>query len=825
MDTVTKVMPAANVSASVLEGARVPEIEPVPEAVASPGVVVDEAPADNQRNKKIILLSDGTGNSERSPFKTNVWRTYQALRLAPGRQIARYDDGVGTSRIKPLAMLGGAFGWGLKRGVIDLYKFLCRAYEEGDEIYAFGFSRGAFTIRVLIGLITSQDLVPARHDDGSNISEEELTRRATAAYRVYRNESFRAPLAQLGRFMRDAFLKLRDEVLLGLRPYTKEDNTPITDIRFLGLWDTVDAYGLPIRELKNAVDRFIWPLSFRGLELSDKVRCARHALSLDDERATFHPLMWDERGEAEKAKAGLVPENRIQQLWFAGAHANVGGGYPDDSLAYVPLLWILEEAQKAGLEFEDELLRVYRAFANLYGKIYDSRSGLASFYRYSPRRVDRWPEAAYTSRALVAWTVFERIRQGRYAPIAIHGPIQCVSGPDASDIEERRYNSEAMELVLDTVWWRCISYWTLLFSSALILGFPWLASIFSSPDDEHWGEVLNGFFIFSLLKLVAPAFAGRWIDAFAQHPLYALAFLAFGGAAFFWGSQLRDLVIDRARFAWQTDYAAPIDRARWLREATRHPSSVRRPRSHTARGFPLGGSDMALRIARFFRANGRTRAVQTFVVKQAIPFFFILLICLTGFYAVNWLAFAAVSAAGKVCAPTDASKLISPNPGAIEKPRFDFDIANSCFATGIRLAAGAKYRITFSQPTDWHDGTIDVAELPVRLPNGETRPRLPTEGYGTFETGVPRYMLAGVPMLRVAGENWLKPIARLGLYGHEEYPLGPHSTLIEPQRTGELFLYVNDAVIGVPGLWDIFYPNNRGSVTVEIQAIEPPRSD
>jgi hypothetical protein len=533
-------------------------------------------------------------------------------------------------------------------------------------------------------------------------------------------------------------------------------------------------------------------------------------------------LIWDERREAEKAKAGLVPANRIQQVWFAGAHANVGGGYPDDSLAYVPLLWILEEAQKAGLEFEEELLRVYRASANLYGKIYDSRSGLASLYRYSPRRVDRWPEHAYTSHALVAWTVFERIKQGRYAPISIHGTIQSVNGTDINDVDERLYNNEAMELVLDTVWWRRISYWALLFFSAAILGFPWLGPIFSSPDDEHLGEVLNGFFIFSLLKLVAPAFAGRWIDAFAQYPLIALGSLIFAGTAFFWGVQLRDLVIDRARFAWETPHAAPIDPARWLREATRHPSSLKRPHSHTRHSFPLGASNVGLRIARFFRTNGRARRVQTFLVRQMIPFFFIALICLTGFYAMNWLAFAVVSAAGEVCAPTDAAKLVSLEPGKVKTLRFD--IADPCFATGIRLTAGTKYRITFSHPTDWHDGGIDLADLPVRQPNGQTRPRLPTEGYATFDKGVPLYLLAGVPMLRVAGENWLKPIARIGVYGHVEYPLGPNATLIEPQRTGELFFYVNDAVLGVPDLWDRFYPNNSGSVTVEIRPVEAPTS-
>src|SRR6476661_8778937 len=119
--------------------------------------------------KNIVLLSDGTGNSAGKLFKTNVWRLYQALALsppgsgAPG-QIAYYDDGVGSSSFRPAAVLGGAFGWGLKRNVLDLYTFLCRNYEPGDRIYAFGFSRGAFTVRVLSGMITDQGLVTARND-------------------------------------------------------------------------------------------------------------------------------------------------------------------------------------------------------------------------------------------------------------------------------------------------------------------------------------------------------------------------------------------------------------------------------------------------------------------------------------------------------------------------------------------------------------------------------------------------------------------------------------------------------------------------------------
>src|SRR4249920_4069005 len=102
--------------------------------------------------KKIILLSDGTGNSAGKVWRTNVWRVFQALELKGSNQIAYYDDGVGTSSFKPLAVLGGVFGYGLKRNVLDIYKYACRNYKPGDDLYAFGFSRGAFTIRLAVAL-------------------------------------------------------------------------------------------------------------------------------------------------------------------------------------------------------------------------------------------------------------------------------------------------------------------------------------------------------------------------------------------------------------------------------------------------------------------------------------------------------------------------------------------------------------------------------------------------------------------------------------------------------------------------------------------------
>src|SRR2546423_4437422 len=139
--------------------------------------------------KNIILLSDGTGNAAAKVWRTNVWRTFESIDLSrpeqPDRpeQVALYADGVGTSSFKPLAMLGGMFGYGLGNNVIECYKFVCRNYREGDQIYGFGFSRGAYTIRVASKLILTQGLV--KYDN----SEADLHRYAVAAYRAFRRDS------------------------------------------------------------------------------------------------------------------------------------------------------------------------------------------------------------------------------------------------------------------------------------------------------------------------------------------------------------------------------------------------------------------------------------------------------------------------------------------------------------------------------------------------------------------------------------------------------------------------------------------------------------
>src|ERR1700712_2659848 len=331
--------------------------------------------------RKIILLSDGTGNSAAKVWRTNVWRTFEALDLSGNDQVAFYDDGVGTSSFKPWAILGGAFGFGLKRNVVDIYKFACRNYrDDNDRLFGFGFSRGAFTIRVVGGLILNQGLVAASN-------EKELDEKARAAYRQYRRERYHTVIGteKLFRWIRDLFL--RDK-------YDKADNRQVATIDFVGVWDTVSAYGAPLDEMTRGISRFVWPLELPTHTLQrDRVKRACHALALDEARTTFHPELWNEgdvpASEPDPAKERFIKDEQLSQVWFAGVHSNVGGGYPDDSLAHVPLQWVMREAEKYGLRFQASIWDEQRALSDENGPLHDSRRGLAGYYRYNPRRIER----------------------------------------------------------------------------------------------------------------------------------------------------------------------------------------------------------------------------------------------------------------------------------------------------------------------------------------------------------------------------------------------------------------------------------------------------
>ena len=523
------------------------------------------------RPKSILLFSDGTGNSSGKLFKTNVWRTYEAADLGPPQpglrpQIAFYDDGVGTSSFRPLAILGGIFGVGLKRNVLDLYRFACRNYAPGDTIYAFGFSRGAFTIRLVIALIATQGLVPAE-------SEAALQRGAADAWRAYRRRYLPRRLQWPTKAWRALRAALSDALRRPDDRYSLRRNRR-PEIRFVGVWDTVSAYGGPSVEITRAIDDWFYPLSMPNYALNKRVGRARHALALDDQRDAFQPLVWDELAERDLIARGWVDEDRLRQFWFTGMHADVGGGYPDESLSYVSLLWMLEEAQAAGLRTLDVITDRHRALANSAGPIHDSRAGLNSYYRYLPRRIDAlldppapetrlsWPpERARGRGMLTAARIHEsalaRIVRGtdRYAPITIpehfeiHPPqragenapqpssgvdapravevapdavVPLLSGAERATLLDPARNAARaamMPRMWDVVWWRRIVYFAFILVTAALLAMPLWGTRSALCEDSRC--LLPG--LFSPLKAVLPGVAATWIDTYTNNPVWAPA--------------------------------------------------------------------------------------------------------------------------------------------------------------------------------------------------------------------------------------------------------------------------------------------------------------
>ena len=261
--------------------------------------------------RKLILLFDGTWNNGKD--KTNVFQLKNLLAeqdIDGNPQLARYITGVGT---KPhTRILGGMFGAGLSDNIMDGYAWLCRNYRPGDEIYSFGFSRGAYTARSLAGIIRKCGLL-------TNPSNSQLKE----ADKLYRNKNA-APAKSLATQFRQA-------------------HSVETRVKFVGVWDTVGALGVPISGLPFSRKKYQW----HDTELSKIVDYAYHAMAIDEHRKDFDVAVWENK---------LKPENiDVEQRWFIGAHANVGGGYEHDHLHRFALQWMIDKATATGLSFTDQV--------------------------------------------------------------------------------------------------------------------------------------------------------------------------------------------------------------------------------------------------------------------------------------------------------------------------------------------------------------------------------------------------------------------------------------------------------------------------------------
>uniref|UniRef100_Q07H09 T6SS Phospholipase effector Tle1-like catalytic domain-containing protein n=1 Tax=Rhodopseudomonas palustris (strain BisA53) TaxID=316055 RepID=Q07H09_RHOP5 len=900
--------------------------------------------------KRIVLLSDGTGNSASKVWKSNVWRLFESLDLRGEEQIAFYDDGVGTSSFKPLAILGGVFGWGLKRNVLDIYKFLCTNYRPGDKIYGFGFSRGAFTIRVVIGLILSQGLV--RGD-----TDAEFYQNAKMAYRAYRAEKFRTiwRIEMLFRLIRDAVL-----YLFGVR-YDKANNQVVDQIAFVGVWDTVAAYGMPIDEMARGISQWIWPLELPNRVFDLRIQRACHALSLDDERTTFHPVLWNEDG---------VPAEQLSQVWFAGVHSNVGGGYPDDSLAYIPLVWIMKEAQAFGLQFKtipntpndpDPDMMAYAEWRrDKDGRLYDSRNGLGGYYRYGPRRIQDLSHMRFSLRTgdrvnnnrlpRIHASAIIRAQRGahRYAPIGIphyydvlgdNGVEPQVNYEPKPEADAR---ARAQERIWNYVWRRRIIYFVTVFASLYIAIYPLSRAIPSSGEFSTSLSLVSG--AIRAVGHVLPGALSSWVDAYARDPSHFLALGALVVLLVTLGGWLGRKIRDRMERIWREARPTALSKAEqawlgvgtaaavyvlaltwlsrwltpWLPGWLLPPPSVQHYLSTHVSGsvsLILVFTMIALltpetvvqhlRSWRVYRLSIRT--LKLYVLPFFFAFGFLALAVLFG----NHLVFSIEQANGHVCSPTDAlakSTNVAKNYGIDRcvlgglatcpagsatptcsigrevycsegqpsceprvkvgctkgdcnydmpicrvpipagpgtpassrsagpatcpekcevQPRGEsklFKIDEVCHATNIWLEEGQRYLIRLSPAKE-----TDAVDSRTKQWTDNGRPvstRGPSPaGVTLWQRGV---ALVKWPLKRHLFVDPIKVIARVGSDGSDEFVLEPDpgsdrlDVEIKPRRSGELFLYVNEAVLPFRGGRDWFYRDNSGEATLAVQRPRQP---
>ena len=265
--------------------------------------------------KNIVICCDGTGNEFSGDCNSNVVNLYSTL-IINDAQVGYYHPGVGTmgaptartwlekewSRLKGLA-----FGAGLTANTADAYRYLMGAYAEGDHVYLFGFSRGAYTARALAGVLHMYGLLCPGNDGLIPYVMRMFARRTREAAG-----------------MRET---------LEVAEYFKATFSRTVSIHFVGIWDTVSSVGWVYNPI-------VLPFSARNPD----IRTGRHAVSIDERRCYYRQNLWGAPFEHQD----------IKQVWFAGVHSDVGGSYPEkeSGLSKVALEWMLHEAECAGLKID-----------------------------------------------------------------------------------------------------------------------------------------------------------------------------------------------------------------------------------------------------------------------------------------------------------------------------------------------------------------------------------------------------------------------------------------------------------------------------------------
>jgi len=313
--------------------------------------------------KRLVVCCDGTWNTpdqkDRGVMRpTNVVKIARWVMPQDANGVAQrvhYDRGVGTGDVVDRAF-GGMFGVGLGHNVREAYEFLSRNYDEGDHVFLFGFSRGAYTVRRVVGMIRKCRLLPEIRDDATRTAAIE------EGYEVYtRREGERqgGPDSEAAQAFRRKH---------GCRRIT---------IRCLGVWDTVGAYGIGgvLGQLTSRLSKS----RFHDRRLSSIVERAYQAVAIDEARRLFEPTLF------EQGPAGQQQGQVLEQSWFTGVHSNVGGGYEDTGLSDVTLHWMAMRAEQCGLALNPRWRD--RIDPDEFGELRESRTGLYQFMGKAVRRI------------------------------------------------------------------------------------------------------------------------------------------------------------------------------------------------------------------------------------------------------------------------------------------------------------------------------------------------------------------------------------------------------------------------------------------------------
>ena len=286
--------------------------------------------------KRIVICADGTWNRPEEDlsedYPTNVLKIARAIQpVGPDgvEQVVFYDWGLGSYHNE---LKAGAFGSGINKNIQDCYRFIVQNYATGDELYFFGFSRGAFTVRSLSGLINNCGIL--RSANAHMIAK---------AFSIYKNPDIHPDDDTSKRFRKRNSVHVDVNLLSHnqRRAYSDEGHQKI---HFIGVWDTVGALGVPLSWLSFLNREHM----FHDNKIGPNILNARHALAIDERRDDFEPTIWKQR-----------PTVDIKQVWFSGCHSDVGGGLKPDNdgtlLSDIPLKWIMKEATDAGLIFSSHL--------------------------------------------------------------------------------------------------------------------------------------------------------------------------------------------------------------------------------------------------------------------------------------------------------------------------------------------------------------------------------------------------------------------------------------------------------------------------------------